>query len=160
MRTLATLRVSQHPWHLPRFSEGRILILKVGTYCPVHASMYISNRTIFPARSVSSPTAICKLTYNVTSLTKEEMETRYHFSPAEIANSTRIIWSKGEYDPTSGVEPLAIPLSDDPMRSRTLEAVDVAHREDLFRSHPMDRDGVKMLRKKELEIIKGWLNAE
>jgi dipeptidyl-peptidase-2/lysosomal Pro-X carboxypeptidase len=127
------------------------------------SSAYIaaSPSSLFPTRSVNrtQTTSLCHSTYNVTTLSKSDIETRYHFSPAEIQNSTHIIWSKGEYDPASGVEPLELPLVADRDRSRTLFALDVAHREDLFRSGEGDGAGVQKLRRLELEIFRGWLGS-
>lgn len=130
------------------------------TYLPLYGAAYIPKGTIWPP----APTAgdrvseICRQAYGKPPLSVEEIESRYHFSPAEIENSTRIIWSKGQYDPTSGTEPAELPLSADRKKSRTLYAMDTAHREDLFRSNEKDREGVRLLRKQELEIIKGWLD--
>jgi hypothetical protein len=132
----------------------------VGSYCPLLSSAFTANNTIFPARSTNreAKTLACKQQYNATFLTVEEMETRYHFARADLENSTHIIWSKGEYDPTSATEPSELPLVPNRHASRTLYAPNVAHREDLFRSHPNDRESTKALRKQELEIIKSWLS--
>ncbi|KAF2732728.1 hypothetical protein EJ04DRAFT_565719 [Polyplosphaeria fusca] len=132
------------------------------TYVPITTTGFTANGTIFPTRTLDMAlqAAACEAQYGALMLSKAEMETRYHFSPEEIQKSTHIIWSKGEYDPTSGVEPLALPLVADRHASRTLYAMDVAHREDLFRSHENDRESTKRLRKQELEIIKSWLSDD
>lgn len=128
------------------------------TYCPFNSQAYIGNGTIFP--NIESGDGIaqgCKQQFGVTTLTPDEINERYHFSQEEIQNSTRIIWSLAEYDPTSSLEPAHLPLTEDRMRSRVLYANDVAHMEDTFRTDPGDRAGVTWLRKREFEIIKGWL---
>ncbi|KAF2111380.1 peptidase S28 [Lophiotrema nucula] len=132
------------------------------TYCPMRSAIYSAPGTIFPTQSTTRTVqdGACLQAYNATTLSKSEIETRYHFSPAEVQNSTHIIWSKGEYDPTSAVEPLELPIRTDRHASRTLYAPDVAHREDLFRSNEKDRESTRYLRKLELNIIRGWLRSD
>lgn len=132
----------------------------VCNFFPLIAPGFVNNGTIFsPQAPEDSRAKNCQRDFGITPLVTEEINSRYHFSKDEIKNSTRIIWSKAEYDPASGVEPDDLGLSNDRMKSRTLFAPDTAHIEDLFRSDPSDREGIKWLRARELEIIKGWLDT-
>lgn len=90
-------------------------------------------------------------------MSQEEIFKRYHFSPAEIRNSTQIIWSNAEYDPTSSVGVDYLPIPDGYCKSRMILTSDMAHREDLFAPDPSDRETVTELRNKELQIFKEWL---
>ncbi|KIV87629.1 hypothetical protein PV11_03161 [Exophiala sideris] len=122
------------------------------------------NGTIFgPA---ANPGAIyessCDALLNVSTPTMAELQTKYKFTPEDLQNSTRIIWSLGQYDPTSGVSPnqpgINAPImTTDRNVSRILYTSNMAHREDLFAPDPSDRDTVIQARAIELESIKGWL---
>lgn len=133
-----------------------------GTYDPMRSTGYISNLTIFPERAANGTTQniACEFKYGTPTLTKAQIESRYHLSPAELQNSTHIIFSKGEYDPNGAMEPSALPLTANGATSRVLYAIDMAHREDLFRSDERDRESTTLLRRQELEIIKGWLEVD
>jgi hypothetical protein len=133
-----------------------------GTYLPYHASAFTANTTIFPPRTLDTNAVrtACEAIYGVPTLTKAELDARYHLSPREIQDSTHIIFSLGEYDPTSGTEPAALPLSADRHASRSLYAADVAHREDLFRTRKGDGEGVGILRRTELGVIKMWFGSD
>ncbi|KAI4862306.1 peptidase S28 [Hypoxylon rubiginosum] len=128
------------------------------TYCPL-ASSNIPNGTIFlpsPTASDSTP-QYCQQTYGVTPMSQEDIFERYHFSPAEIRKSTRIIWSNAEYDPTSAVSVDYLPVPSDVCASRMILTSDMAHREDLFMPDASDRKTVTELRNKEMQIFKEWL---
>ncbi|CAI6334096.1 unnamed protein product [Periconia digitata] len=130
------------------------------TFFPNVAAGYVAEGLLFPPNSNSDagvPLA-CQQQFNVTPMTKDEIESRYHLSKEDIQNSKRIIWSRGEYDPASSVEPAELPLDEDRMASRTLFAPRVAHMEDVFRSDGEDPVELTWLRERELEIIKGWLD--
>ncbi|KAI1134031.1 peptidase S28 [Hypoxylon sp. FL0543] len=128
------------------------------TYVPLKSSN-IPDGTIFPpllTASDSQPQG-CQLLYGVTPMTQQEIDQRYHFSPDEIRNSTRIIWSNAEYDPTSAVSVDYLPLSTDPCASRMILTSDMAHREDLFLPDASDSEPLTQLRNKEVQIFKEWL---
>ncbi|KAI2617711.1 peptidase S28 [Hypomontagnella submonticulosa] len=128
------------------------------TYIPLKSSN-VPEGTIFPASLTASDVIpqYCKLKYGVTPMTQEEIFQRYHFSPAEIKNSTRIIWSNAEFDPTSAVSVDYLPLSTDPCASRMILTSNMAHREDLFAPDPSDSEALTELRNKEVQIFKEWL---
>ncbi|KAI0380613.1 peptidase S28 [Hypomontagnella monticulosa] len=128
------------------------------TYLPL-ASANIPEGTIFPAFPTASDSVpqYCKAKYGVTSMTQEEIFERYHFSPADIKNSTRIIWSNAEFDPTSAVSVDYLPLSTDPCASRMILTSNMAHREDLFMPDLADSETLTALRNKEVQIFKEWL---
>lgn len=95
-------------------------------------------------------TRFCRQLYNVSTPSQEQLQKQYHITPAELQNSTRIIWSLGQYDPTNGISPNqpginAPPLSADRNVSRILYTTDMAHREDLFAEGPSDRETVKQV---------------
>lgn len=125
---------------------------------PLRSSSYIANNTIFPARAppANATTQACTARYGVAPLTKSDVYTRYHLSPAELRKSTHIIFSLGEFDPTSATEPAYLPLSADRHASRVLYAPGVAHREDLFAWEVGDGEGVRGLRATELGILRVW----
>ncbi|KAI0882945.1 peptidase S28 [Annulohypoxylon maeteangense] len=127
-------------------------------YIPL-ASSNIPEGTIFPAfptASDSRPQA-CKLEYGHLPMTQEEIFQRYHFSPEDIKNSTRIIWSNAEYDPTASVSVDYLPPSTDICASRMILTSNIAHREDLFLPGRNDSPTLTQLRNKELQIFKEWL---
>ncbi|XXH02210.1 hypothetical protein Hte_008578 [Hypoxylon texense] len=128
------------------------------TYLPL-ASANIPDGTIFlPSPTASDSTPLyCQQTYGVTPMSQEEVFERYHFSPAEIRNSTRIIWSNAEYDPTSAVSVDYLPIPSDVCASRMILTSDMGHREDLFMPDASDRKTVTELRNKELQIFREWL---
>jgi hypothetical protein len=78
----------------------------------------------------------------VTPLSQDKLWNQYHFSPNELQKATRIISSKAQYDPTSGVTVDYMPLRTDKCKSRLLYTSDMAHREDLFAPGPTDRKTV------------------
>ncbi|KAI1453136.1 peptidase S28 [Annulohypoxylon moriforme] len=127
-------------------------------YIPL-ASSNIPEGTIFPASPTASdyqPQA-CELKYGHLPMTQEEIFQRYHFSPENIKNSTRIIWSNAEYDPTAAVSVDYLPISTDVCASRMILTSNIAHREDLFLPGPNDSVTLTELRNKELQIFKEWL---
>lgn len=72
----------------------------------------------------------------------EELMARYHFTPEEINNSERIIFSVGQYDPVTGIAPV-IPPSGNRNASKTLYVSNMAHREDLFA--PSNSDSITVI---------------
>jgi hypothetical protein len=123
----------------------------------------VPNGTIFHAIDAAA-TAVsnCDARYNVSTPSADQLRTQYKYTEADLRESTRIIWSLGQYDPTGGVSPNqpginAPAMSTDRNVSRVLYTSNMAHREDLFAPDPSDRDEVVRTRNIELESIKGWL---
>jgi hypothetical protein len=122
----------------------------------------IPNGTIFPAYDGGSFVPYCDTDYNITTPSVSDLRNKYKYTAEDLRKSTRIIWSLGQYDPTSGLSPNqpginAPVMSTDRNVSRILFTSDMAHREDLFAPDPSDRDSVIGARNIELESIKGWL---
>ncbi|KAK5206523.1 hypothetical protein LTR41_007961 [Exophiala xenobiotica] len=132
-------------------------------YFPMEALPDVPNGTIFyPIDASAKAVAGCDAQYNLSTPSPEQLRTRYKYTPEDLQNSTRIIWSLGQYDPTSAVSPNqpginAPTMTADRNVSRILYTSDMAHREDLFAPDPSDRDTVIQARAIELETIKGWL---
>ncbi|KAF9061176.1 peptidase S28 [Rhodocollybia butyracea] len=127
------------------------------TYLPIDGSS-ISNDTIFlPSDSYKEGSiSFCNETWGLQPPTGEVLKAKYHFTPEEINNSERILFSVGQYDPATSIAP-AIPPSGNRNASRTLYVSDMAHREDLFAPSNFDSLAVVQARKIELETIKGWI---
>ncbi|KAE8446449.1 hypothetical protein EG329_011912 [Mollisiaceae sp. DMI_Dod_QoI] len=146
--------------------QSPIFLYLTCKYFPMLAAGDMPNGTIFPfADGGSSATEACDATYNLSTPSAEQLRTKYHYTHADLRNSTRIIWSLGQYDPTSGVSPNQLGinapnLSADRNVSRVLYTSDMAHREDLFSPDPSDRETVIQTRQIELESIKGWLGID
>ncbi|KAI0172953.1 peptidase S28 [Hypoxylon sp. FL1284] len=127
------------------------------TYLPL-ASSNVPNGTIFrPIITSDGFPQHCRETYGVTPMSQEEIFERYHLSSAAIHNSTRIIWSNAEFDPTSSVSVDYLPIPGDVCTSGMILTSDMAHREDLFLPDPRESKTVTQLRNKEVQIFKEWL---
>ncbi|KAK7906123.1 hypothetical protein LTR67_000849 [Exophiala xenobiotica] len=132
-------------------------------YFPMEALPDVPNGTIFyPIDAAAKAVAGCDAQYNLSTPSPQQLRTRYKYTPEDLQNSTRIIWSLGQYDPTSAVSPNqpginAPTMTADRNVSRILYTSNMAHREDLFAPDPSDRDTVIQARAIELETIKGWL---
>ena len=119
-----------------------------GKYFPLAASADVPSGTIFPAVNGGADfISGCYEKYNITTPSPEELQTKYRYTPEDLRDSTRIIWSLAQYDTTSGVSPNAPginapALSADRNISRILYTSNMAHREDLFAPDPSDRDTV------------------
>lgn len=122
------------------------------------------NTGIFPP---SGPTAAinagskqyCLETYGVWSPPSEEMYRRYHFTDAELANSTGIIFSLGQWDPTtavSGLYDFILPMRADPYASRRIFTTGMAHREDLYSQNANTKASVRVTNAVELQVLKDW----
>ncbi|KUJ08199.1 uncharacterized protein LY89DRAFT_337845 [Mollisia scopiformis] len=135
-------------------------------YFPLFGAGDMPNGTIFPATdSGQFGIEACDTVYNLSTPLAEELRTKYRYTPADLRNSTRIIWSLGQYDPTSGFSPTqpginAPVLTADRNVSRILYTTGMAHREDLFAPDPSDKETVVEARNIELESIKGWLGFD
>jgi hypothetical protein len=143
---------SKQYWHYSR----------PGKYFPLQSPSIVPEGTIFPAFDLGSFLPACDKLYNITTPPVAELRRKYKYTAADLRNSTRIIWSLAQYDPTSAVAPNqpeinAPVMAVDRNLSRVLYTSDMAHREDLFAPDPSDRESVVRARKIELESIKGWL---
>ncbi|KAE9405742.1 hypothetical protein BT96DRAFT_915948 [Gymnopus androsaceus JB14] len=127
------------------------------TYVVIESSD-IGNDTIFlPFDSNKAGFyAFCNETWGVQPPTGEELMAEYHFTPEDINNSERIIFSVGQYDPVTGIAPV-IPPSGNRNASKTLYVSNMAHREDLFAPSDGDSPTVVQARNIELETIKEWI---
>ena len=103
--------------------------------------------TIFPPspanHKVSAALRIhCKQTYNTTILPEAELQKKYHFTQADIQNSTRLLLIQGEFDPTSSVGPKPWDYGPNANASRILYVSDMAHCEDTYAPKKGDRETV------------------
>ena len=125
----------------------------------MYAAGYIPEGTIFPAlEGGTNAIKTCDARYNISTPSGNQLRKQYHFTPADLRNSTRIIWSLGQYDPTSGVSPNAPginapSLSVDRNVSRILYTTNMAHGEDLFSPLPDDRETVVQVRRMRLQAV-------
>lgn len=92
--------------------------------------------------SRASYVASCQEQFGLTPPTEQQLRERYHFTHAEIQNSTRIIFSEGQFDPTTAVGPGDLALTSNKCASRRILVTDMAHREDLFLPDPTDKQPV------------------
>jgi len=84
----------------------------------------------------------CRQSWGDMPLTQETIWRQYHLSPEELRNSTRIIFSAAQYDPTTALTPSYIPPSGDVCSSKYLYVSEMAHREDLFYPDSSDKPTV------------------
>ncbi|KAI0718395.1 peptidase S28 [Cerioporus squamosus] len=110
----------------------------------------------------SNPSAVCAEMFNTTQVTGAEVHTKYKITQQDIANSTRIIFSEGEYDPTTSISLpqswLGDVVSTDMQKSVVIIIDGIGHGQDLEPTE-LDPPSVVAARNVELNIIKGWLNA-
>ena len=113
-------------------TEQQANYIFLGTYVPI-STVDIPNNAIFPATTVppSSVAEYCKELWNVTTPSAAALQNMYHFTQDDIANSTRIIFSQGQYDPTTSIGPLPFPHTSDRNATKILYVSDMAYREDL-----------------------------
>lgn len=114
----------------------------------MNAGAFMPNGTIFPATDDAlSEISFCDAQYNLSTPSAEELRTKYRYSPTDLRNSTRIIWSLAQFDPTSGMSPNQPGINAPVMNanrnvSRILYTSEMAHREDLFAPDPSDKKTV------------------
>ena len=75
-------------------------------------------------------------------MTADQLAERYHLSHAQYEKSDHIIFSIGQYDPTSALSPLYLPVTADRQASRVLYVSNMAHREELFAPTKEDKPEV------------------
>ncbi|CZR66425.1 uncharacterized protein PAC_16326 [Phialocephala subalpina] len=118
----------------------RVFFSYIGCFIfPTWAQAYIPPGTIFPALFECGATGIQAFDalYSVSTPSPEQLAEQYHISPAHLRNSTRIIWSLAQYDPSSTVA-LNVPGVNAPLPSadrnvsRILYTANMVHRKDLF----------------------------
>ncbi len=116
-----------------RMQFGTLWLMRhIGTYLPLN-SIDIRPNNVFPAQQLGDHyPEFCQQTYGVTPMSQEEIWSRYRISPSDILNSTQIIYSVAQYDPTTAVAPPYLPLTSNRCQSRFLYSSGMAHREDLF----------------------------
>ena len=115
-----------------------------------------SNFTVFENGGGGNP-AYCKQLWNVTTPSQSEILERYHLTDADLVRTGRIMFSRGQYDPTSAMGPQALPSTADRKATKILYVSDMAPREALFAPATVDRKTVVQARATELETIKAWL---
>ena len=83
----------------------------------------------------TSPTATCESLFNLTQVSGAEVRAKYKVSQEDIGNSTHIIFSENEYDPTTAVAVPADWMGDDvstnPDKSVVLFVAGTGHGQDL-----------------------------
>lgn len=128
-----------------------------------------------PLNAAASLLAYCKERFNTTIMSGPEIERRYHFTQADVQDSTRLLLVAGEFDPTSSLMPLAWDFAPNPNASRVLYVSEMAHCEDTTKPRAGDRETVtrvsslrkfdnspyllmvEQARHYELQTIKEWL---
>ncbi|KXT02964.1 hypothetical protein AC578_10610 [Pseudocercospora eumusae] len=131
-------------------------------------ALFVDSGTLFipqerPELMRSAQVQACKDKYGVTAPISQDFYEKYHFTDAEIRNSTGIIFSLAEYDPVtaiSGAFSFEMPLRSHPHASVRIYTTDMAHREDLFPLGPYTRDSVRHTNMVQLEILKQWMKLE
>ena len=124
----------------------------LGTYAPV-INTGVSNDTIFIADDPAMPGALsfCNSTYGVSPMTADQLAERYHMSQDYYEKSERIIFSVGQYDPTTALAPPSIPITANRNASKILYVSNMAHREELFAPDPRDKSEVIQVRNRVLQ---------
>ncbi|RDX41422.1 peptidase S28 [Lentinus brumalis] len=104
----------------------------------------------------------CAQVFNTSQTTGAEVRSRFKLSREDIANSTRILFSEGEYDPVTAVAVPQTWLGDgvgiDMQKSVVVMINGIGHGQDV-RPTELDPPSVVEARNVELNIIKGWLNS-
>lgn len=115
----------------------------LGSYVPIINSG-VSNDTIFIAQDPPTSAFVdsCKATYGITPMNADQLAAKYHMSQADYENSERIIFSVGQYDPTTSMGPKQLPLTANRNASKILYVSNMAHREELFAPDPRDKPEV------------------
>src|SRR3569833_2050544 len=129
-----------------------------GTYLPL-CSGAVPARTIFPVNEdlCLSRQAGCTSSHNATLLTEQQLWYQYRLSPEALSNSTRIIFSVAEFDPTTAVVDAYPPLFFVFCRSRRIYTSGMAHREDLFLPTSEDKPEVgKVSLSRALVALCSW----
>lgn len=130
-------------------------------YFPINSDL-VANGTIFPAGELASQdqATTCLERYNLSVPTQQELATRYHFTSRELLDSTRLLFTFGTLDPTSGWAPwdLYTRVSPDRQASRLLVVDEGAHTEDAFTPLVLTKPGVLRAQQTQLELLKEWLS--
>ncbi|EJF58988.1 hypothetical protein DICSQDRAFT_128566 [Dichomitus squalens LYAD-421 SS1] len=118
-------------------------------------NLAIANDSIFNIGSPglgmsSSPSATCETLFNLTQVNGADVLTRYNVTREDIGNSTHIIFSENEYDPTTSV---AVPpdwlgdnVSTDIDKSVVLFVAGTGHGQDLARPNATDPSSLTAVR--------------
>ncbi|KLO17492.1 peptidase S28 [Schizopora paradoxa] len=123
--------------------------------------MDISNRTIFePTRTLFDRTQACQQQFNVTPPDSDTLMKQFKFTHDDIVNSTRIVFSSGTYDPTTGVcaQPSWFPFPvTDLNRSFAQITSGLPHTLETVAESPNDPPQAIDARRIQLNTIKAWL---
>jgi hypothetical protein len=130
-------------------------------YLPINSDQVV-NGTIFPAGPIDlNREQSCLKTYGRKIPTYTELSTQWHFTDKELYNATHLLFTFGTLDPVSAWAPweLYTKVSPDRNTSRMMVVSEGGHTEDSF--HPMflDKPGVLLAQRQQLEYIKGWLGV-
>ncbi|KAF2659777.1 hypothetical protein K491DRAFT_688878 [Lophiostoma macrostomum CBS 122681] len=133
------------------------------TYFPLSAGT-ARNGTIFPASLESelthaSVTQMCAPYGNPHMRTPAEVEAA-GLSQERLANTTNIIFTLGQYDPTTGYAVKEFELSANRSAPRRLFVSEMAHTQDLMGYNPLDSPPVLDVRNTTVQYIKYWAGLE
>ena len=135
------------------------------SYFPLSSSE-VGPGTIFPERITGdrAGAAACKAMFNITMSTQAELQKRYHFAPADVISTGRILFVVNEYDPTTACTPLYLWESSQTganySASRMLYIENSGHGEDSFPpTFPGMRESVLQAQNEELQSITEWLGT-
>ncbi|KAK9421866.1 putative Serine carboxypeptidase S28-domain-containing protein [Seiridium unicorne] len=139
-----------------KISKGFAEILQRASsnYVPLKSSNFAKG-TIFALQINASDyfDAYCQQTYNSTSMSQTQIWNRYLLSPDDLRNSSRIVFSLAQYDPTTALASSYVPQSADVCASKYLYVSGMGHREDLFYPDPTDKYTVSKARDIELRPL-------
>jgi len=113
-----------------------------------------------PTRQFFDRTPSCQQQFGVTPPDSETLMTEFKFTHSDIVNSTRIIFSSGTYDPTTGVcaQPSWFPFpTTDLNTSFAMITSGMPHTLDTVAETPFDPPQVVDARRIQLNTVKAWL---
>lgn len=103
----------------------------------------------------------CQSKYNITPPRADELRKTYKWTRNDLQESTRILWTGGEYDPNMA-HAASIPgfnsprISGDINVSRYMHISQMAHCEDAHAPADTDKETVKDAMKKTVETLRAW----
>lgn len=111
--------------------------------------MSVSPDTIFSPfdPKPSEMFSFCEPTFGIKPFTARELADKYHLSQKYYEQTKRILYTAGQYDPTTVLGPEPFPLSPDVNKPRVLHISNMAHCEDIVASHDGERHEVKQVSK-------------
>ena len=104
----------------------------------------------------------CEETCNITVSSEQHLKRLYPFAPKEILASAQILFSVGEYDPTTGYGPLKLPAreSEDCNTTSMITVTEGSHTKDSLSPAITTKPGVLHALNVELQHIKASLDVE